>query len=386
MGLLLSVVSKFRKKTTTKETLEQIEEDIEHLESTLRKNRQRQKSAVLFLLSTSVFLYLLAAVVFYMWYMPTKWSQRLLYLLPFVGFPFLVFILKKTLHFVYVTGISKNAKRLEEKRKEKKKILENVMETETYKVAKELLQKFDPTRKLVEIDATIKNSPHNSPSNTPGQELRKRNLAGSQPHPQMIRPILNRPQITPSMNSTPRMINGSGMRNPAPMQLRFSSPNQLGGTPLPNAPILPRDRSFFDKVAEYFVGDGPNSRYALICSNCFSHNGMALMEEFEFTAFKCCYCGQFNPARKKRPNAPKLEQNTCDEVKSDAAGEPLNESKDIEDKNDRQNSDDDSETLTEDSQNVHQPVAKQIEETTEKENGDEENKADDESVDSETRS
>ena len=33
---------------------------------------------------------------------------------------------------------------------------------------------------------------------------------------------------------------------------------------------------------EYLVGDGPNNRYALICSQCHSHNGMALKEEFEY--------------------------------------------------------------------------------------------------------
>ena len=36
------------------------------------------------------------------------------------------------------------------------------------------------------------------------------------------------------------------------------------------------------QVAEYFVGDGPNNRYALICKQCAGHNGMALAEEFEF--------------------------------------------------------------------------------------------------------
>lgn len=40
---------------------------------------------------------------------------------------------------------------------------------------------------------------------------------------------------------------------------------------------------------------------------------MALKEEFEYFAFRCCYCYHFNPARKLRPAAPKLmfdSQNT----------------------------------------------------------------------------
>ena len=37
-----------------------------------------------------------------------------------------------------------------------------------------------------------------------------------------------------------------------------------------------------DKLVEYLVGDGPANRYALICKQCQSHNGMALKEEFEY--------------------------------------------------------------------------------------------------------
>lgn len=33
---------------------------------------------------------------------------------------------------------------------------------------------------------------------------------------------------------------------------------------------------------------------------------MALKEEFEYISYRCCYCYTLNPARKKRPQAPKL--------------------------------------------------------------------------------
>lgn len=89
------------------------------------------------------------------------------------------------------------------------------------------------------------------------------------------------------------------------------------GPPTP-CPILPRNRSRVDKVphrcghgivciaafiqvVEYLVGDGPNNRYALVCQECHSHNGMALRDEFEYISFRCAYCFQFNPARKKKP-------------------------------------------------------------------------------------
>lgn len=37
---------------------------------------------------------------------------------------------------------------------------------------------------------------------------------------------------------------------------------------------------------------------------------MAVREEFEYISFRCCYCYHLNPARKKRPTAPKLEFDT----------------------------------------------------------------------------
>lgn len=45
------------------------------------------------------------------------------------------------------------------------------------------------------------------------------------------------------------------------------------------------DRSWFDKILDALIGEeqGPESKYALICENCFSHNGLVSSEEY-FTA------------------------------------------------------------------------------------------------------
>merc|ERR1712141_233642 len=81
---------------------------------------------------------------------------------------------------------------------------------------------------------------------------------------------------------------------------------RMPGPPLPR-PVLPRERGYMDRVVEYLVGDGPSNRFALICKQCQSHNGMALKEEFEYIAYRCCYCFYWNPARKQKPIAPRLQ-------------------------------------------------------------------------------
>ena len=94
--------------------------------------------------------------------------------------------------------------------------------------------------------------------------------------------------------------------NPAMMQ-RQVLVNQGVSTPRQFVrPILPGERSVVDKLVDYVVGDGPNNRYALICCFCHMHNGMALKYEFEFLAFRCCYCNTYNPPRKIRSNAPRI--------------------------------------------------------------------------------
>ena len=47
-------------------------------------------------------------------------------------------------------------------------------------------------------------------------------------------------------------------------------------------PVLPRERGYLDRFVEYLVGDGPANRFALVCRQCESHNGMALKDEFPY--------------------------------------------------------------------------------------------------------
>ena len=77
-------------------------------------------------------------------------------------------------------------------------------------------------------------------------------------------------------------------------------------------------------MVEYLVGDGPNNRYALICSSCHSHNGMALGDEFEYITFRCAYCYTLNPARRGKPPLLRRTSTSAGDVVSttDSAAPP----------------------------------------------------------------
>ncbi|KAI9277535.1 hypothetical protein BY458DRAFT_488406 [Sporodiniella umbellata] len=55
---------------------------------------------------------------------------------------------------------------------------------------------------------------------------------------------------------------------------------------------------WYDKLVDVIVGDaGPETKYALICSRCYAHNGLVLKEEYDIIQYVCPVCKQHNPSR-----------------------------------------------------------------------------------------
>ncbi|XP_051816254.1 endoplasmic reticulum junction formation protein lunapark-B isoform X1 [Acanthochromis polyacanthus] len=322
MGGLLS---RWRMKPTTVEQLENLDKEIKELEEFRAKNQRLQKLWVGRLLLYSSVLYLLTSLVVYCLYLPEEWLQRIAMALPFFIYPVLVWFIRKLLIFLFSKRTERNNDKLEDLKVVKKKILEEVMETETYKNAKLILERFDPeAKKKAELESTPVRSPMTP---RPGQELRQRGV------PMMPMGTPAAMGMTPPPGARPMMGPGGTPVEPVPLSAPGGPPERsalsasvLQGaaprtpcSPIPGVglhppgpplarPILPKDRGAVDRVIEYLVGDGPQNRYALICQQCFSHNGMALKEEFEYLAFRCAYCYFLNPARKTRPQAPRLPE------------------------------------------------------------------------------
>ncbi|XP_043285045.1 endoplasmic reticulum junction formation protein lunapark-B isoform X2 [Venturia canescens] len=323
MGILFS---RFRKKKTTIEVLEDLDTKIKEIQQYGQTTEQRHKKIVGTLIIWSVALYIIAAVVFYFYFFPASLRDRFFYITPLLIFPLVIILTKRMVTWYYNRKISRNRDKLSTMQQEKKKILDEVTETETYKKAKEILMKFAPDQlRMTPLSPqqtfnkpTVVESPRR-PS-TPqavvaplpgGSELRRRALTVSNPSANAsmgrlsnvgVVPVGVAPAITPQ-RLTPFQQNSRS----------FNAATIGARSPLPR-PILPQQRSYLDRLVEYLVGDGPSNRYALICQMCESHNGMALKEEFEFFGFRCCYCNFWNPARKQKPSAPRLEDPTSPQL------------------------------------------------------------------------
>eukprot|EP00118_Oscarella_pearsei_P012153 m.86892 g.86892 ORF g.86892 m.86892 type:complete len:211 (+) comp36520_c0_seq4:441-1073(+) len=173
--------------------------------------------------------------------------------------------------------------KLRELKHKKNRILDEVKDTETYKVAEEILRKYD-------TEYRRRQQPQPA-SGEQSQQLRHRrrpadqNPSGARPLPQQLAPAPTQapapaPALAMVQHSAP--ASSSAQQQPQVYQLM---PGYVArpapGPPVP-CPILPRERSTTDKIVEYLIGDGPNNRFALICKHCHSHNGMALPDEYEY--------------------------------------------------------------------------------------------------------
>uniref|UniRef100_A0A8D2IGN4 Endoplasmic reticulum junction formation protein lunapark n=1 Tax=Urocitellus parryii TaxID=9999 RepID=A0A8D2IGN4_UROPR len=319
--------SRWRTKPSTVEVLESIDKEIQALEEFREKNQRLQKLWVGRLILYSSILYLFTCLIVYLWYLPDEFTARLAMTLPFFAFPLIIWSIRTVLIFFFSKRTERNNEALDDLKSQKKKILEEVMEKETYKTAKLILERFDPdSKKAKEFEPPSAGA---AVTARPGQdqqqkEIRQRtavqrNLSptpatSNQGPPPQIPVSPGPPKDTsapggpPERTATPALSSNVLLR-------RLGSPATsvpgMGlhppGPPLAR-PILPRERGALDRIVEYLVGDGPQNRYALICQQCFSHNGMALKEEFEYIAFRCAYCFFLNPARKTRPQAPRLPE------------------------------------------------------------------------------
>jgi hypothetical protein len=51
--------------------------------------------------------------------------------------------------------------------------------------------------------------------------------------------------------------------------------------PPPPPVSIPTPLTWLDRLVDAIIGDDRNTRYALVCPRCFSHNGLARPEEFD---------------------------------------------------------------------------------------------------------
>ncbi|CAJ0942223.1 unnamed protein product, partial [Mesorhabditis belari] len=262
----------FRKKKLAAEELESLSTQTKAFREEIEATFQ-QKKATLRYLTLFVF-FAITSITSYVIIKFDRERQIEFSLLALLGGSLVLYSLRKLANFYYSYVVSRKQRYLDDAIERKRKILENVKETETFKVAKELLEKYDD-------DAST--SDEAQPPSTP-----KPTTTAVQPpkSPNKNETLVNRKIVqTPGQPNTQPPTNQSSPPKPTDSQ-----PDRSTAPPPQRPPVRPyirEGKTVTDKLIDYFFGDGPNNRFALICGRCHNHNGMALPGEFEYLAFTC---------------------------------------------------------------------------------------------------
>ncbi|XP_055918983.1 endoplasmic reticulum junction formation protein lunapark-B [Eupeodes corollae] len=330
-----AVLAKFRKEKSSADILEKLETEINTIEKYSLSTQEKQRRLVGHFLVISIGLYAIGFFIIFFVFFPTTWPDRITYSVPLLAFPLIIFLVRRLLAWFFQRKINKNSTKLVKLRAEKKKILEQVMEKETYNVASKLLSKYGGDKSYgIKSSVTAPTpQPNRSQTTTTTTEKRILNLNSSlaalsnrpggggvvgpgQPYNNQI--TINQSLLAAAANIgqsttiSPLTPRSSSITNNTSGALRYRGP----GTPRNNSLALQNTRPYpiinqkaqglLEKVVDYLIGDGPQNRYALICKECFAHNGMARQEDFDYATFRCAFCNELNPSRKSRPVAPKL--------------------------------------------------------------------------------
>ncbi|XP_065185124.1 endoplasmic reticulum junction formation protein lunapark-B-like [Sycon ciliatum] len=327
------IFSRKKGKDSFPELLASLTKEITSLEGQQNAlHRQHRLLALFTFLSLTIYVALVGGYVFYVGV-----PKDLVHVGVCVGSLVLIWLLRLVLKWLFGRRANACESRLTELRAEKKDVLSRVMDEVPFKTAKELLEKYDPQSIHLRVPQAQQQQQQRqqraaaaaAPAESTAGGVRQRrpqegaggrplalgqNIQQQQQVMQQQQMLQHQQQVIADQNrrlqaqqAQLRQMASDGnarasMTAPEPLPVYELKPGDVAG-PAPGPPrpqpILPRERTSVDKMVEFLVGDGPNNRYALICRKCFSHNGMALPSEFEYSTFRCAYCYELNPARKQ---------------------------------------------------------------------------------------
>lgn len=195
-----------------------------------------------------------------------------------------IFLLKILVAWWFQRKVNLNSEQLGELRAEKRQLLDQVKTKETYKDAVEILQRFGGNDKS--FSSPLLSTPGRNNNSSPNINMNNTKM-----------------MVNTSTNMTPL---SSAFKTPAARQLmnvnsnisalqhRMNSQTPYDGNRSLMAPssinvvrnikrtpypiIDSSQKSVVDKMVDYLIGDGPSNRFAMVCQQCYKHNGNSHIE------------------------------------------------------------------------------------------------------------
>ncbi|BGP47969.1 hypothetical protein JCM10450v2_003838 [Rhodotorula kratochvilovae] len=294
--------------------LSKLQTQIAARQARLQQIRLRERRANALFITYGLALWILYSVLWYFGIVGGRhgpWQVAAASGAPVVLGPVAIIFTRRASRWFYHRKQDKEEAQLKVLLKQKSDKVEEIKKKTGYYSTRDLLEKYDEA---------LKKGPASNPATPAKQPANGAVKPAAVPFPGTPG-TPNTPNTparpgTPASAETPQRMLPSAPGTPAqlPFPPAAGVPPAFPAPPLPPAPpATPQPRSLMDKLADALLGVSPEeanpmNRYALICGQCFAHNGLARKEEFDFVQYRCPRCGYFNPPR-RAPSSSALAAN-----------------------------------------------------------------------------
>ncbi|KAJ3680244.1 hypothetical protein LUZ60_016522 [Juncus effusus] len=291
----------FGRREDYEERLKYLSKEEASVHARIKKRAQSSRRTVRNLIAFSI-VSEVGAVIYALMTRSTEmdWQMRALKLLPMFLLPFLSTAIYSTVIRFTRMMDQKDQKTLEKLRAERKAKIDELKERTNYYSTQQLIQKYDldPAAKAAAAsvlasklgaDSGLKVYLDNqSDAATSAAKSNDSQLTHSSPG---LRNRKQTPQNQPIGSTTVENYNNNeNINNEGFGPGSGSGPIVVGHY---NGPAR-NDGGWISRLAALLVGEDPAQSYALICGNCYMHNGLAKKEDYEHITYYCPHCNALN--------------------------------------------------------------------------------------------
>ncbi|KAF8988623.1 hypothetical protein BGZ52_006679 [Haplosporangium bisporale] len=221
-----------------------------------------------------------------------------------LGFP-IIYAGRSLINIWYKRAQTNEESQLNLLRADQRLKVEELKKKTAYYSTKTLLERYDPSSQQQRVSGPR--------SGSDGKPMHLTQNGQRPMQPNMMDPGLRQRAGLGVTNAQGMQSAGNNMHSPRgpqgpfPPQPNYQNPqfnhrHPGHGSP-PNGPPN-TEKHWYDKIVDVIVGDeGPDIKYALICGQCYAHNGLALPQEIDDIQYVCPKCNYFNPPRRKSATA-----------------------------------------------------------------------------------
>ena len=229
-----------------------------------------------------------------------------------------LFLFKSALDSYFSVQFRRSDGRISKLEKSKETKLDELIAKTNFKATQQLITRFSEKKKPQQSAQSQSNQQSSSPTKSEGSQPQHPTARSNLPNT----PTTGRLQSQTMPASAFKLAHQQHQQQMAVQQQQQQQQQQYQGqpsAPLPSADsIQASQRSSLDKLLDFILNDGPNNKYALICSTCAGHNGLVREQELGKIRFRCAMCGAFN--------GPPLPPHTAQQSAAQTVAPPLSSS------------------------------------------------------------